>query len=140
MASLHNVQLHVAERQGSAFVEVSYRIDATHHDIGHGQSYRELVQLVGDDRGAGEDGVSELIVGGTIFEGILTFTGPQTQFARTRAKNMNSSLLDEDGPFREDEIRARVSLIPIPPGAVSQDSNLVRRGALVIDNLQPTPA
>lgn len=132
MASLHNVQLFIGEGQGNAFVEVSYRIDASHHDIDSGQTYRELVQLIGDDSRPGEDGVSDIIVGGTIFDGLITFTGPQTQFARTRAKNVPSSLLDEDGPFREDEIRARVTLVPVPPGAVSQDSNLVRRGAPVI--------
>jgi len=79
-------------------------ITATHHDALHEQAYRELVQLVGDDRGEG--GTAELIPGGTIWDGVVVFTTSQVSFTNTREKMLASSILDEDpGPvIKEDEI------------------------------------
>ena len=134
MASISDVRLQIFERSGSALIQVSYTITATHHDSQHEQAYRELVQLVGDDSGRGEDGHDELISGATVWDGVVVFTTSQVAFTQTREVTLPSSILDEDpGPMiREDEIRARVTLIPLPPVSPSRDSNLVRRGGLVI--------
>jgi hypothetical protein len=110
MASISKVLLQIFERAGSAQVQVSYTLTATHHDGPHEQAYRELVQLIGVDIGPGEDGVSEVLPGGTIWDGVV-----------------------DPGPvIREDEIRARVTLTPLPPVAPSRESNTVRRGGPVI--------
>ena len=134
MASISDVRLQIFERSGSALIQVSYTIAATHHDSQHEQAYRELVQLVGDDSGQGEDGHDELIPGVTVWDGVVVFTTSQVAFTQTREVTLQSSILDEDpGPIiREDEIRARVTLIPLPPASPSRDSNLVQRGGLVI--------
>jgi hypothetical protein len=139
MASIGNVVLNIFEgppatTPGSALIRVSYVITATHHDAEHEQAYRELVELVGDDRGEG--GTAELIPDGKIWDGVVVFTTSQTSFTRIPEKTLPSSILDEDssGPvIKEDEIRAVVTLIPIPPALLSRESNLVRRGGPVLD-------
>ena len=135
MASISNVSLQIFENAGTAVVRVSYRLTATHHDGPHEQAYRELVQLVGIDIGPGEDGQSELIPGGTVWDGVVVFSTSQVSFEQTRERTLPSSILDEDpGPIiREDEIRARLTLIPLPPQSLSRESNLVRRGGAVIN-------
>lgn len=134
MASISNVLLQIAERSGSAQVQVSYTLTATHHDGPHEQAYRELVQLVGADIGPGEDGVSEVIPGGTVWDGVVVFTTSQVAFVRSRERTLPSSILDEDPRpvIREDEIRARVTLTPLAPVSPSRESNTVRRGGPVI--------
>ena len=133
MASISNVLLRIFEgvpAPGQALVQVSYTVTATLHDAPHQQSYRELVQLVGDDEGAGEDGHSELIANGTIFDGTVVFTTSTVAFSQSHERTVPIAILDEDpGPFiRPDEIRARVTLTPLAPASPTRDSNLVRRG------------
>ena len=139
MASISRVQLQIVERSGSALVQVSYTVTATQNDAVNEQAYRELVQLVGDDVGVGEDGSSELIPGGTVWDGVVRFTNSQVAFTQSREITVPSAVLDEDpGPvIREDEIRARVTLTPLPPASPSRDSNLVRRGRPLIS---PVPS
>ena len=134
MASISDVRLQIFENQGSALVQVSYKLTASHHDGEHEQAYREVVELVGDDRRRGEDGQNDLIAGSTIWDGEFKFSTSQVAFEHSREKTFPSSILDEDGPFREDEIRARVTLVPLPATALSRESNLVRRGALVLES------
>lgn len=133
MASISNVLLRIFEGvpiAGQALVQVSYTLTATLHDAPHQQAYRELVQLVGDDQGPGEDGHSELIANGTIFDGTVVFTTSTVAFTQSHERTVPIAILDEDpGPFiRPDEIRARVTLTPLAPGSPTRDSNLVRRG------------
>ena len=133
MASISDVRLRIFENSGSALVEVSYTLSATQHDGEHEQAYRELVQLVGVDTGPGEDGQSELIPGGTIWDGVVVFTTSQVAFVQSHERPVPSSILDEDpGIIRPDEIRARVTLIPLPPTPPTRDSNIVQRGELVV--------
>jgi hypothetical protein len=137
MASISNVVLRIFEGvpvAGQALVQVSYTLTATLHDAPHQQAYRELVQLVGDDQGRGEDGQSELIAGGTIFDGNVTFTTSSVAFTQSHERTIPVAILDEDpGPFiRTDEIRARVTLIPLAAANPARDSNLVRRGQPVL--------
>src|SRR5436190_22185376 len=137
MASISNVLLRIFEGvpvAGQALVQVSYTLTATLHDAPHQQAYRELVQLVGDDQGAGEDGHSELIPNGTIFDGTVVFTTSTVAFTQSHERTVPISILDEDpGPFiRPDEIRSRVTLTPLAAASPTRDSNLVRRGDPVI--------
>ncbi len=133
MASISDVRLRIFENSGSALVRVSYTLSATQHDGEHEQAYRKLVQLVGVDTGPGEDGQSELIPGGTIWDGVVVFTTSQVAFVQSHERTVPSSILDEDpGIIRPDEIRARVTLIPLPPAPPTRDSNIIRRGELVV--------
>lgn len=134
MASISNVRLQIFENAGLALVQVGYTLSATLHDAPHQQAYRELVQLVGDDLGRGEDGQSELIPGGTVWDGVVTFTTSQVAFTQIHEIRLPASLLDEDTGLiiSFDEIRARVTMIPLPAALQSRDSNLVRRGGPVI--------
>jgi hypothetical protein len=133
MASISSVSLQIFEQSGSALIQVGYTITATHHDSAHEQAYRELVQLVGVDPGR-----SELIPGGTVWDGIVVFApNSAVSFVRSREITLPSSALDEDPdpPVREDEIQARVTLIPLPMASPSRESNVVRRGGPVISPL-----
>jgi len=130
MASIGNVRLEIFESQGSALVRVSYKLNATLLDTQSEQSYRELVQLIGVDEGPGEDGQSDVIAGGTIWDGPIKFTSGQVSFQQIHEKTLPLSVLDEDpSPFpKRDELRARVTLTPLPPVPPVRDSNLVTRG------------
>jgi hypothetical protein len=134
MASISNVRLEIFENSGTATVRVSYRLFATQQDAPNEQAYRELVQLFGIDTGPGEDGVNEPIPDGQ-WDDTVVFTTSQVSFVRIREKTLPSSALNEDPgpPIREDEIQARVTLIPLPPSSPSRVSNLVRRGAPVLN-------
>jgi|SoiMethySBSTD1v2_1073268.scaffolds.fasta_scaffold598210_2 hypothetical protein len=140
MVSIGNVKLEIFEgppttSAGFAIVRVSYQITATHHDAQHEQSYRELVRLIGVDTGPGEDGKSEILIGGTIWDGVVVFSTSQVSFTQIHEKQLATSVLDEDsgpGPIRRDEIRARVTLSPIPPASSNRESNLVTRGEPII--------
>jgi hypothetical protein len=137
MASISSVLLRIFEGvpvPGSALVQVSYTLTATLHDAPHEQAYRELVQLVGDDSGPGEDGHNELIPGGTVFDGTVVFTTSQVAFTQIHEITIPVGILDEDpGPIiRADEIRARVTLTPLQPVSPTRDSNLVKRGDSVV--------
>ena len=142
MASISNVTLRIFENvpvAGQALVQVGYTLTATLHDAPHQQSYRELVQLVGDDEGPGEDGTSETLAGGTIFDGTVTFTTSTVAFTQSHERTVPVSILDEDGGIiiRGDEIRARVTLIPLPPVNPTRLSNLVRRGDPILTTGEP---
>jgi len=137
MAAISDVSLSITDSgPGTALVEVEFTVSATHHDAEHEQSYREVVQLMGVDSPPviGEDGIDDPLAGGLISDGIVTFSPSEQAFTYTRARNVPDQVLDEDpGPFiRSDEIRARVTLTPLPPAEVQGESNVVERGALEI--------
>jgi len=129
MAAINNVRLDIFDNNpspGRALVQISYKILGTHHDIAHEQKYRELVQLIGVDEGPGEDGRSEPLPIDPIWDGPFTFGGLATAFDRTREGVIPTSALIEDAFFRRSEIRARVTLEPLP-ATVSGESNIVLR-------------
>jgi hypothetical protein len=137
MAAISNVVLQIFEGPpavpaGKARIIVGYAISATHHDAEHEQAYREEVRLIGDDRGEG--GTAQLLPIEAISDGVVVFTLSQVGFVRSWEKTYDSSVLDEDpGPvIRRDEIRAVVTLTPIPPTQVAKESNLVTRGGPVL--------
>ena len=130
MASIESVTLTIMPVPNSAMVSVNvgYRVRGSSHDIAAEQNYRELCQLIGDDTPGDktDDILYNLLDQTTAFSG----TGPNS-LQRAIQHFVPVSILDEDsgGPFlEEDEIRARVTLIPIP---TSRESNLVRRGGVV---------
>jgi hypothetical protein len=128
MASVQPVTLTITPIPNSTNVSVGvgYVVSASSHDLATDQHYREVCQLIGDDTpGDGTDDVLR-----TIFEATTVFSGNSAHFTRAIQLFLPRSVLDEDndGPFiQADEIRAKVTLTPIP---TSRESNLVRLGGI----------
>lgn len=111
----------------NASVQVGYTVSASNHDLASAQTYRDVCELIGDDTPG--DGTDDLLV--KLREEIIVFTSNTPHFTRAIQQFVPLTKLDEDAGFvvlEEDEIRARVTLTPIP---TSRESNLVRRGGLV---------
>jgi hypothetical protein len=131
MATIQSITLTITPLPNSTDVTVyvGYVVSASSHDIATEQHYREVCELIGDDTpGDGSDDVLR-----TLFDTTTIFTPTTAHFTRAIQLFLPLSALDEDGggPFHnEDEIRARVTLTPIP---TSRESNLVRVGGLVLD-------
>ena len=128
MASVQPITLTITPVPNSANVSVSvgYVVSGTGHDLATEQNYREVCQLIGDDTPG--DGTDDILR--TIFETTTVFTGNNVHFTRAIQLFLPLSALDEDneGPFiQEDEIRAKVTLTPIP---TSRESNLIRVGGI----------
>jgi hypothetical protein len=134
MASIGPVTLSLYDQpSGDVAVNVGYTMTQSHHDAQHEQEYREVVELIGDDTavGPGEDNVDEVIPDGRIWDGTVKFTTTQPEFTVNREATLPASAFDEDRSVSgtrldADEIRARVTLTPLPAIA-SRESNLVRR-------------
>ena len=128
MASIQQVALTITPVPNSTNVSVSvgYVVSASNHDLASEQNYREVCQLIGDDTPG--DGTDDILR--TLFDGTTVFSGNSAHFTRALQLFLPRSALDEDneGPFiQADEIRAKVTLTPIP---TSRESNLVRLGGI----------
>jgi hypothetical protein len=132
MASIGPVSLRIINvpNSGNASIDVGYTVSASSHDLATEQNYREVCELIGDDTpGDGTDDILQRLRDDVT---IFVSGGPQ-HFTRAIQVFVPQSLLDEDRGVvtqEEDEIRARVTLTPIP---TSRESNLIRRGGLVIN-------
>lgn len=131
MASIQPITLRITRIPNSANVsiDIGYTVSASSHDLATEQNYREVCQLIGDDTPG--DGTDDIIR--TVRDTTTVFTGNNVHFTRAIQLFLPASALDEDSgrPFlEEDEIRAKVTLTPIPS---SRESNLVRVGGPVIN-------
>lgn len=129
MAAITNLQLAISKTQGDARLTVTYKIRGTQHDVASEQLYRETVQLIGVDQG--EDGTNEPIPNTVRMQPFVASS--TAEISRVEIYDLPASALDEDKSFipNEDEIAAQVTLAPFPPGPVTRNSNIVRRGAPV---------
>jgi len=131
MASIGPVTLTITPVPNSTNVSVGvgYVVSGSGHDLATEQNYQEVCHLIGDDTPG--DGTDDILR--KIFEDVTVFTGNTVSFTRAIQLFLPASALDEDNngiiAFEEDEIRARVTLTPIP---TSRESNLIRRGGPVI--------
>jgi|SRR5687768_17766496 len=110
-------------------IYVGYRVSASSADLSSGQEYHEVCHLIGDDTPG--DGTDDPIR--KIFEWTTVFTGISQSFTRAIQLFLPRSALDEDRgkPFlEEDEIRARVKLIPVPLKTITLESDLIKIGGL----------
>ena len=125
MASIQPITLRISNPlpNGLVSVDISYVVSASNHDLASEQNYREVCVLIGDDTpGDGTDDVIRPVVDQT-----LVFSSTFPHQSRAIQFFMPASQLNEDpsGPFADlnaDEIRARVTLTPIP---TSRESNQV---------------
>ena len=129
MASIQPVTLTITPVPNSSNVSVyvGYVVVGNSSDLTSEQRYREVCELIGDDTPG--DGTDDVIR--TLFDATTAFTDHQA-FTRAIQLFMPLSELNEDSGrpiFDDDEIRARVTLTPIP---ASRESNLIRIGGPVI--------
>lgn len=112
----------------NASVQVGYTVSASNHDLASAQTYRDICELIGDDTPG--DGTDDILL--KLREEVIVFTSNTAHFTRAIQQFVPLTKLDEDaGTFipQEDEIRARVTLTPIP---TRRESNQVVRGGPVI--------
>jgi hypothetical protein len=118
-----NLQITPATNNAKVIVDVGYTVFGSDHDLTTEQHYLEVCELIGDDTpGDGTDDVLfKMLRTTTVFDG--------SNFTRVLQEELDRSTLDEDSqsPFERDEIRARVTLTPIP---TSRESNLIRMGGI----------
>jgi hypothetical protein len=128
MAAISPVQLTIVETSPSAVVELSYTISATHDDAVAERRYREVVQLFSHHAGA-----ETPIASGTISDGVVGFTTSMVSVVREPEKSIPLADLEQGiSPLQRSAISARVTLIPLPPSDVAQESNVVTLGRPVV--------
>jgi hypothetical protein len=135
MASIGTVDLKIFPNvpvTGSALVQVDYVIEETLDDVTSGRTYRELVQLVKQDRELGRHGAEIPVVGGTMSDASVMFTGSDEGYQRGWELTLPLSELESGvSPLQNPPIRARVSLTPLPPTGPTRESNTVELGVPV---------
>lgn len=147
MASIENVRLQLFENDGHAAALVTYQLRGNAQDVQQQRRYSEVIELIGVDTLPGEDGQNDPIPGATLVADTIVFTNTAALARPSRVLPLPSSALDEDragGPFggaiiMEDEIRARVTLKPVPGPSVFAESNLVKRGGDIVAIKPPLP-
>ena len=129
MASIGPVELQIAfgpDWGDKALVELGYTISATLDDVASGQAYHEVAQLFMEGRRLGQRGVEQPVPGGTLWDATVQFTGSAVSIVRGPELLLPLAVLEQGvSPLQPDLIRARVTLTPLPPMAVSQTSNTV---------------
>jgi hypothetical protein len=127
MALIEYVKLQaLSSPPDSVVLNVSYKIEATLDDVAAGRTYRELVQLVKVGRKIGEPGIEHLVPDGTIWDGTVLFTGDEVGFNHSRELTVPSADLAQDSALQAEEIRARVTLAPMPAQSPTMESNTVQ--------------
>ena|SRR5688572_6564157 len=138
MASIQPITLRISNQlpNGLVSIDISYVVSASNHDLASEQNYREICVLIGDDTpGDGTDDVIRTVVDQT-----LVFSGTFPHQSRAIQFFMPASQLNEDSgiPILDaDEIRARVTLTPIP---TSRESNLVQVNVPVFEQAKRVSA
>lgn len=125
MASIGPVHLVISSTNtDEVVVDASWDFTLSNEDAASGRQYREVVQLIGVDKGMpGEDGVDDVIA--QISDGqVGHFDGIHYTYRHSCQHKFPATQLDEDqNPLfiRIDEIQVRVTL------SSESDSNIVRR-------------
>jgi hypothetical protein len=130
MAAIGTVQLQIATGDAygeQALVVVDYEVSATHDDILAGTTYHEVVQLYLEGRRVlGQPRAAVPVTGGLLLDGHVTFDASQQSVVHGAERLLPRSALESGlGPFERDAVEARVTLTPLPPSAVSENSNAV---------------
>ena len=125
MASIGPVHLVISSTNTDEVVlDASWDFTLSNEDAASGRQYREVVELIGVDRGMpGEDDVDDVIA--QISDGqVGHFDGTHYTYRHSCQQKFQATQLDEDqNPLfiRTDEIRVRVTL------SSESDSNIVKR-------------
>lgn len=134
MATIGDVVLRITDQPDgkSAVVDVTYDITFDTYDQNSNQTYAEVCRLIGDDTIVGDPpaaGTDDTLGFLTPLFFRHTRSDGQPTLRREWTKKFRMADLDEDrGQIpNPDEIRALVSLEPIPPAASRRESNVVIR-------------
>lgn len=134
MASIGDVVLKITNRPGGteAVVDVRYDIVFDSYDQNSNQVYAEVCRLMGDDTILGDPpaaGTDDTLGFLTPLFFRNTRSDGQPSLSRHWTRTFRLADLDEDrGPIpNPDEIRALVTLNPLPPAATSRESNVVNK-------------
>jgi len=128
MATIGPVTLSIVTNVANADITCTYSLTGSAFDIASGQPYREVCILRGDDTGIvpAEDNVDDAIPNGLltplIFPTTVVFANA-LPINRVRVKTIAKADLNEDVGL--DEIRALVTLTPVPATATQRESNQV---------------
>jgi hypothetical protein len=129
MAEIGRVELQIAHGDGygeMALVEVEYQVSASAGDMESATAYHEVVQLYVEGQGRLGHPQETPVAGGLLYDGITVFTADAQSFVHGPEKLLPLSVLEPGiGPFTLDEVRARVTMTPLPASAVSRASNAV---------------
>jgi hypothetical protein len=132
VATIGEVVLKITNQPGGkeAVVEVTYDINFDTYDQHSDQAYQEVCRLMGDDTIVGDPpaaGTDDTLGFLTPLFFRDTRSGGQATLTRQWKKTFRMADLDEDrGDIpNPDEIRALVTLNPIPPAASRRESNVV---------------
>ena len=135
MASMTTPQLTIvgSPTPGFSTLTVTYIVTFDAFDIASGQPYREVLEIIGDDTGVGDPaaaGTDDILRPSANVGTINVGPGqiPPPVQVRSHTVTLSNGKLNEDtGAIpNPDEIRAKVTLTPIPPATVGPiESNLV---------------
>lgn len=133
MALIQSIKLTITPVTNSENVSVyvGYIVSGSNFDVSSEQSYREVCELIGDDTPG--DGTDDPLRIRKLLDTTTVFSANTAHFTRAIQLFIPLSALDEDneGPaIEEDEIRARVTLTPLPPSPTRRESNMVRTGGI----------
>lgn len=131
MAKLSAVKLKLSTKGAMTTVDVSYTITFSKKEVTDKVVFKETCRLIGDDTDVGDPASA----GADDVLGFLTpmfnkRTAAEGSLERSWTKKYRNAQLDEDRGKDVDEIRALVTLIPVPPaadGAVARQSPIVKR-------------
>lgn len=129
MANVGPVNLSISLLSGDrARVRVRYTVSFSSFDRHSNMVYRERCWIYGDDTGVGDilAGGDDSIPNGSLLATNIASNGTAT-ISRDLQRVFHRDDLDEDSwPNNPDDIRARVTLAPLPPTSRSRNSNLVQ--------------
>ena len=126
MAFIGLVTLNIVRDVANADITVTYSLTGSAFDVASGQPYTEVCRLIGDDTGIvpPEDNTDDAIPNGVLTPFFSSVVFPNTTpLNRVRTRTIPLANLNED--VGTDEIRAVVTLTPIPASATTRESNQV---------------
>lgn len=133
MATISPVKLAIKKKDDNQFtVDVKYEITFDSYDQASNQAYAEVCKLMGDDTITGEPpaaGADDTLGFLTPLFFRSTQSNGEATLKRHWTKDFRKAELDEDrSPIPSpDEIRAVVTLTPVPPSTVTAESNVVKK-------------
>ncbi len=131
MAKLSAVKLKIGTKGAMIPVDVTYTITFSKKDIESKAVFKETCRLIGDDTDVGDPpsaGADDVL--GFLTPMFNKKTAAEPSIERHWTKNYRKAQLDEDRGKDVDEIRALVTLIPVPPttaAPVARQSAVVKR-------------
>jgi hypothetical protein len=135
MAKIGAVKLKVDIKGAKALVDVTYDITYSKTEQKNKQVFKEVVRLIGDDTHKGdpaEAGADDVLGFLTPVFNKKTTPSDELKVSRHHTKTFRTAQLNEDESNmpNPDELRALVTLLPVPPDSgkiVNRESPMVKK-------------